>query len=137
LAAAKQAALLGVRGIALSTPTTESEPRFDLIKSWVQQAIELLLALPDLLLVNVNFPERPRGMTWTRQAFSRYDGKIVPGVDPMGRKNFWYTVIPIEAVEEGTDRWAMQQNLVSLTPLRLDLTNEKQLTDVQAIKPLE
>src|SRR2546425_6222913 len=32
LAAAKQAVLLGLRGIALSTPTTRDEPKFDIIK---------------------------------------------------------------------------------------------------------
>src|SRR4051812_43239793 len=43
LAAANQAALLGVRGIALSTPATEAEPNFDLITPWVERAIGTLL----------------------------------------------------------------------------------------------
>ena len=45
----------------------------------------------------------------------------------MGREHFWFTVIPIEETEEDTDRWAMENNMVSLTPLRLDLTDEKEL----------
>lgn len=45
----------------------------------------------------------------------------------MGRQHYWYTVIPIEQVEEGTDRWAMNQNHVSVTPLRLDLTDDELL----------
>ena len=127
LAAAKQAALLGVRGIALSTPSTESEPNFDVIKPWVERVIETLLTLPKLQLVNVNFPTQPRGMQWTRQSVRHYDGRIVPGDDPMGRHHFWYTVVPITDVDEGTDRWAMRENFVSITPLRLDLTDDELL----------
>ena len=130
LAAAKQAALLGVRGIALSTPVTDDEPDFKAIKPWAERAIRAVLDLPDLPLVNVNIPAQPKGLHWTRQSFRHYDGKVVPGVDPMGRHNFWYTVVPIEDVEDGTDRWAMRENFVSLTPLRLDLTDEQRLEDV-------
>jgi 5'-nucleotidase len=42
----------------------------------------------------------------------------------MGREHFWFTVTPQEGVEEGTDRWAVGQGLVSMTPIRLDLTDE-------------
>lgn len=136
LAAAKQGALLGSRAIAFSTPSTESEPNFDAIKPWVKRVIELLLPQADLPLVNVNFPTVPRGLSWTRLSFRHYDGRIVPGTDPMGRRHFWYTVTPIEEIEDGTDRWAMRENLVSLTPLRLDLTDDKQLERVQRSAPL-
>jgi len=73
----------------------------------VKRAIQAVLDLPDLPLVNVNLPPRPAGLSWTSQSFRHYDGKMVPGTDPMGRHHFWYTVVPIETVEEGTDRWAM------------------------------
>jgi 5'-nucleotidase len=46
-------------------------------------------------------------------------------------------VVPIEEVEEGSDRWAMGQNFVSLTPLRLDLTSDEQLAIVKEKSPLE
>jgi 5'-nucleotidase len=45
----------------------------------------------------------------------------------MGREHFWLTVVPMEVVEEGTDRWAVEQGFVSVTPLRLDLTDERSL----------
>ena len=56
-----------------------------------------------------------------------YDGKVAPSEDPMGRPIFWFTVIPLQGAEEGTDRWAIEHNWVSVTPLRLDLTDEKEL----------
>jgi 5'/3'-nucleotidase len=128
LAAAKQAALLGVRGIALSTVVSENqEPDFDKLDPYVAKVIEMLLEEKTMLLVNVNFPEKPRGIRWTRQSVRHYDGKVAPSKDPMGRPIFWFTIIPLEGAEEGTDRWAVEHNWVSVTPLRLDLTDEKEL----------
>ena len=60
-------------------------------------------------LVNVNFPEKPRGIRWTRQSVQQYDGKVIPAKDPMGRPLFWFTVTRLEAAEEGTDRWAFER----------------------------
>ena len=139
LAAAKQATLLGLRGIALSSTITIDEPNFDLLKPSLEEVLALLLyENKDLCLVNVNFPdEKPKGLRWTRQSVRHYDGKIVTGEDPLGRKHFWFSVVPVEGTEEGTDRWAVEQGYVSLTPLRLDLTNEKDLSAVLARYPLE
>src|SRR5687768_13354805 len=127
LAAAKQAALLGLRGIAFSTPVTETEPDFTTLVPWVEKALQMLLPQKNLPLVNVNIPVKPQGICWTRQSIQHYDGRVVPAKDPMGRQHFWYTVVPIEQVEEGTDRWAMGRGYVSVTPLRLDLTDDELL----------
>ena len=132
LAAAKQAALLGLRGIALSTPAGRAEPKFETLAPWVQRALECLLPDETLKLVNVNFPREPKGLQWTRQSVRQYAGAVVPGEDPMGRKHFWLTVRPIEETEEGTDIWAVQHGSVSLTPLRLDLTDHAELARVTA-----
>jgi 5'-nucleotidase len=127
LAAAKQAVLLGFRGIALSTPASGDGPDFEQLAPHVAEVLELLLQ-PDMpSLLNVNFPREPRGMVWTRQSVKHYDGWVIPAEDPMGRKHFWFTVRSIEATEEGTDLWAMQHHLTSITPLRLDLTSEADL----------
>lgn len=131
LAAAKQAALLGGRGIAFSAPATESEPDYGAIRPYLIRCLEILLPKKELCLVNVNFPEQPKAICWTRQSVRHYDGEVVPGTDPMGRDHYWFTVKPIEAAEEGTDRWAIERDFVSLTPLRLDLTNQQELEEVQ------
>ncbi len=136
LAAAKQAALLGLRGIALSVPVTEDEPKFDRLKPWVKKVLEIVFREPEMHLVNVNFPENPQGISWTRQSVRSYDGKVIRAEDPMGREHFWFTVIPITEAEEGTDRWAVQQGLVSITPLRLDLTNEQELARIRSHVPV-
>jgi 5'-nucleotidase len=127
LAAAKQAVLLGVKGIALSTPVGKDEPNFKVLEPYIKQVLELLLKSNDVTLYNVNFPMDPKGILWTRQSVRLYDNRIVPAVDPMGRKHYWFTVIPLGPAEEGTDRWAVENGFVSITPLRLDLTDEEQL----------
>lgn len=138
LAAAKQGALLGLRGIALSLEITRDEPNFDILKPHVERVLRLLLEDNQLTLVNVNFPdEPPNGLRWTRQSVRHYDGKVVPGEDPLGRKHFWFSIITIEQTEEGTDRWAVGQGYVSMTPLRLDLTNEKELIGARSRHPLD
>jgi 5'-nucleotidase len=138
VAAAKQATLLGLRGIALSVPAGVDEPDFEVLKPSVAKVLDILINDHELTLVNVNFPDiEPKGLRWTRQSVRRYDGKVVPGEDPMGRKHYWFSVIPIEGTEKGTDRWAVEQGYVSLTPLRLDLTNEKELAAAAARHPLE
>ncbi len=131
LAAAKQAALLGIRGIAYSTPVTDDEPDFEAVKPWVEKTLRQLLAIPTLPLVNVNIPAQPRGICWTRQSLRHYDGRIMPQTDPMGRQHFWVAFVPVEQIEAGTDRWAVQNGHVSITPLRLDLTDEKQLDEAR------
>jgi 5'-nucleotidase len=136
LAGAKQAALLGLRGIALSAPATEREqPDFEMLKPWAAKVLEMLLDVPDLPLVNVNFPAKsPRGTVWTCQSVRHYDGKVVPAKDPMGRTHYWFTVVPVEATEEGSDRWAIEQGYVSMTPLTLDLTDRRELERVRKLE---
>src|SRR5256885_5521149 len=86
LAAAKQAALLGLRGIAISAPVSDSrEPNFAEIEPYVSKVIDLLLAEEKTSLVNVNLPEKPKGISWTRETVRNYDGKVVPTKCPMGR----------------------------------------------------
>jgi 5'-nucleotidase len=131
LAGAKQAVLLGIKGIAFSTPVGKTEPDFDLLEPYVERTLRMLLESPGLSLFNVNLPPNPQDIKWTRQSVRLYDGTIVPGVDPLGRKHYWFTVTPLEAAEEGTDRWAVENGFVSITPLRLDLTNEEELKRMQ------
>ena len=136
LAGAKQASLLGLRGIALSAPATEQEqPDFEMLKPWAYEVLRMLLEVRDLSLVNVNFPDKPpRGTLWTCQSVRHYDGKVVPAKDPMGRTHYWFTVVPVEGTEQGSDRWAIENGYVSMTPLELDLTDHDKLEKVKQLE---
>lgn len=136
LAGAKQAVLLGIKGIALSTPAGKTEPDFDKLEPFVRETLSILLQDNDSCLFNVNLPRNPKGIKWTRQSVRQYDGRIIPGMDPLGRKHYWFTVAPLDAAEEGTDRWAVENDYVSVTPLRLDLTNEEELKKQIDLNPI-
>ena len=97
------------------------------------KVLDLVMPNKTLSLVNVNLPEKPKGIRWTRQSVRHYDGKVVPDKDPMGRSIFWFTVIPLQGAAEGTDRWAVEHKWVSITPLRLDLTDEADLARALAL----
>lgn len=137
LAAAKQAALLGIRGIALSVPAgidTHLEP----LRPWVDRVLRaLLVETPPIPLVNVNLPRDPRGVLWTRASTRGYDGRIVPARDPMDREVFWFTVAPVASSEDQSDRWAVEQRWVSMTPLTLDVTDDVALARLRAAHPLD
>lgn len=99
--------------------------------------LQLLLAKEEAGLFNVNLPPDPKGIQWTRQSVRFYDGRIVPDTDPMGREHYWFTVVPLERAEEGTDRWAVENGFVSITPLRLDLTDEVRLKRMEQDRSVE
>jgi len=140
LAAAKQATLFGIRGIALSAPAAGpdgAEPDYVALEPHVEHVLRVLMADTSARLLNVNLPLAPRGITMTRQAVRHYDGRVVPGQDPMGRSHFWFTVAPIEQTEPGTDLWAMERGYISITPLSLDLTDQAALLRLSAVLSLD
>lgn len=130
LSAARQAVLFGIRGIALSVSVNDKEPDFEALEKFVKPALKEVVLEKDQELLNVNFPREPEGdIVWTKQSVRHYDGKVVEQKDPMGRQHYWFTVFPIENVEEGTDRWAVKQGKTSITPMILDLTDQAYLNE--------
>lgn len=130
LSAARQAVLFNIRGIAVSVSVDENEPDFDMLEPYVFDALKEVVYLKDRELLNVNLPRQPLGeIMWTKQSVRHYDGKVIASQDPMGREHFWFTVVPIEAEEEGSDRWAVKQGMTSITPMILDLTDRKYLEE--------
>jgi 5'-nucleotidase len=128
LSAARQAVLFGIRGIAFSVSVGESEPDFEALKPFVKEALKEVIHKNDRELLNINLPRNPEGdIVWTKQSIRHYDGKVIDQKDPMGRQHYWFTVAPIEEVEEGTDRWAVRHGKTSITPMILDLTDNKYL----------
>jgi 5'-nucleotidase len=136
VSAARQASLLGIQGIAVSAPGDPDEPDYEALMPHIEAALRHVIGESSLPLVNINLPLRPRGLRWTRQSVRHYDGRVVPGKDPRGRPHFWFTVKPIEEMEEDTDRWAVENGLVSLTPLRVDITDEALLHQAESTRPL-
>ena len=104
------------RGIALSAPVVDEQVDLSTIEPWLHRVLEVVLDESCPRLINVNFPRNPRGLRWTAQAVDRYDGKVVPGEDPRGRDpSTGSPSCRLDRHREGTDLWAVENDLVSLT----------------------
>lgn len=133
VAAAKQAAFLRIPAIAFSARYSDTLTDYSKLAPFIRDVITDMLETPETLLLNVNFPDDPIGVMWTRQSVRQYEGYVIPGEDPMGRTHYWFAEEPRERIEEGTDRWAVEHDYVSVTPLRLDLTDETVLAHAKAV----
>jgi len=135
--AAIEGALQGVPSIAASLVTRQdtdfAEPA-DLLASLVRQVLER--GAPPRMLLNVNFPFRPRaelaGLALTRLGSRVYEDTLVRKVDPRGRDYWWIGgEDPVWRREPGTDFDAVHAGFVSVTPMHMDLTDASALVDMQ------
>jgi len=132
VAAAKQGVLLGVQAVAFSQVINGEEPTYEKQRPYIADVLKMLINEPSPSLVNVNFPKDPHGIRWTHQSVRAYNGKVVESQDPMGRKHYWFSAVPLTEPDQDSDRWAVDNNFVSLTPLRLNLTDEEWLSHLNS-----
>lgn len=139
IAGAMEGTLLGVASIAVSQAYpagNRSGIRYSVAERFAPDLIRRILALgiPEGILVNLNFPSIPenevRGVRVTVQG--RRDAgimKIDARHDGRGHPYFWIGFSPAkQSPAEGTDLAAMQEGYISVTPLRLDLTDMPTVT---------
>jgi len=140
VSAAMEGTLLGIPSIAVSVAGRE---RFD-FSAAAPFTAELLRALSGHqlhrhTLLNINAPALPRelikGVMLTRQGKRRFGDAIVEKVDPRGKKYYWIGGDDLGFVEdEGTDFAAIARDMISITPLHLDLTDYTSFEDLAALK---
>jgi len=141
VSAAMEGTLLGIPSIAVSL-TTKSDFYFDTASHYALLVVKHVLrrGLPEGTLLNVNIPNLPKdkvkGVKVTRQGKRVYGEHIVENIDPRGRKYYWIGGNDLGSVEiENSDIVAVRQGYVSVTPIKLDLTDydflEKLETDLK------
>jgi 5'-nucleotidase len=141
VSAAMEATLLGVPAIAFSL-LGNGGFCFDVAARFARRLTAWVVerGLPPDTLLNVNVPapvdDQPiRGFALTRMGRRRYGDAIVEKVDPRGKKYYWIGGEELAFVEEeGTDFHAVSQNLISVTPIHLDLTNYKSFDALKALR---
>ena len=84
--------------------------------------------LPPGTLLNVNVPavepEALRGLEITRIGQRTYDEQFIKREDPYGTPYYWLGgALPVDIPDDGTDVGAVANDLVSITPISLDLTD--------------
>ncbi len=139
VSAAAEAVILGVPGLAISLAAFENLDYSYAAKVAVQVATEIVeRPLPENTLLNVNVPAiNPRdiaGLTVTKLGIRKWEDIFDKRVDPRGKEYYWLGGGPLEEDHEepDTDVAALKQNLISVTPVHLDLTNHHILADVRS-----
>jgi 5'-nucleotidase len=142
--AAMEAVIAGIPSVAVSLETTDNHlgeidygPAARAALKVVHQVMENGLAHEILLNVNVPFlpDEQIRGITLTRQGLRVYHSRLDERVDPRGKPYYWIGGdAPTGVPERGTDVGALAEGFVSVTPLQLDLTAYRALTDINTWK---
>lgn len=139
VAAALEATLLGLPAIALSLQIepAKNEVHWSTVTHHAPDVIRRLLRAgwPKRTLINVNFPNvLPDGVTGveiTRQADRTMGDTLVEQRHPRGGRYFWIGALPLNAAgRKGTDRAAVSEGRISVTPIAINMTNAR------AIKPL-
>jgi 5'/3'-nucleotidase len=135
VAGALEAAIYGLPGIAVSLVQRvnfDFGPAAEFAASLARRVLGD--GLPRGTLLNVNVPPGPiRGAQVTRQGTKIIRPTIIEGTDPRQRKYYW---IGEESLtwneEEGTDYEAVRHGLVSITPLRNDMTDYRVLDEIKS-----
>ena len=127
-----EGSLLGLPSIAFSQEVAEGMS-FERSSALAARFVAGLLEereLPRGLLLNVNFPALdPRGVLFTRLGKRVYRQSVIEKTDPRGHAYYWIAGTPEWQEDEGTDHEAGQKGYGSVTPLHLDLTAYKGLSD--------
>ncbi len=133
VSAATEGAILGIPSIAVSLDTF-TDPDFTASVHIVRRLVDRASAgdLPLNSALNVNVPALPweeiKGIAYTRHGASRYEERFERRVDPRGNSYFWQTGnTHLLRVELGTDRHALQQGKIAITPIHFDLTDYRAL----------
>ncbi len=90
---------------------------------------KLLSHLHNGVIYNLNIPFPNRGeIAVTKLGNKKYTPDIIERTDPRGRKYYWIgTGTPAYADIQGTDVWAVQNNLISLSVIKYDLNSPADL----------
>ncbi len=130
VAGALEASVFGLPGIAFSL-VTRSRFEFEPAAEFAAKLTERVLrhGLPEGTILNVNLPPGPiRGARLTHQGIKIARSEIIEGLDPRGRPYFWIGEQQTSWKEDaGSDYAAVAAQLVSITPLRTDMTDYRAL----------
>lgn len=147
VAAALEGALLQLPSIAVSlenrmhrahSPAEKTDLHYETAAEFTAELVQRVMksGLPPGVLLNANVPNLPpdqiAGVRVTRLGKRIYNDRIERRVDPQGREYFWLAgEIPGYHSEEGTDFAAVEDNCISITPLKFEMTSLDAIPDLE------
>jgi 5'-nucleotidase len=140
VAGAIEGAILNIPSVALSQAFAMADGKLPHWETAIQHAPDLIRrvlaeGIPKDVLINMNFPDCPpdkvRGVSVTTQG-KRNQAQMAIESRRDGRGNPYYWIAfkgrYKPTTSDGTDIWALADNRISITPLRIDMTDEPYLT---------
>lgn len=136
VAAAMEGFLLGIPSLAISLTSFEAEHyetaarvARDLVERFIRQPIR------QPVLLNINVPDLPyenlAGMEVTRLGKRHKAESVVKMVSPRNETVYWVGAAgAAQDAGSGTDFNAVERNMVSVTPLQVDLTHYSQIATI-------
>lgn len=140
VAAAREAALLGLPAIAFSLVRRGDAVHWKTAEKFAPDIIRRLYAnpWPKSVLMNVNFPpiapEEVTGVKVAPQGRRTEHTQIKVAQDPYGRDVLWVGDFPTDIPQDPkTDLGAIIEKMVSITPLHCDLTHAATLSSITGL----
>jgi 5'-nucleotidase len=135
VAGALEASVFSLPGIAVSL-VTRSNFDFSHAAAFAAELTRKVLAegLPEGTILNVNAPPGEiRGSRITHQGIKIARTEIIEGLDPRGRAYYWIGEQQTSWKQDaGSDYAAIEEGLVSITPLRTDMTDYRALEHLRS-----
>lgn len=138
--AAREGTLLGIPSVAIS-PASSRNPNYEDIAHIGLKIIKKVLSkgLPEKTFLNITVPNIPvekiKGFMLTKQGRGAYKEEIKKYISPSKEVYWWIGGEETleEECEPGSDYTAVKNGFVSITPLRLDLTDYNALEKLDEI----
>ncbi len=128
-----EAALYGINAIAISVTDAEN-PNYKDAAQAVRMIFDNMDGLDSPFLLNVNVPPYPNGEVRTTKMGRRlWSSNVHQRIDPRNKPYYWISGIPREVGDEGTDVHAIKGGCISITPLKLDLTDYERMASLSAL----
>ncbi len=136
VSAAMEATLMKIPAIAVSL-AAKKDFLFESAAYYAKVASEFVLktGLPENTLLNVNVPNLPleeiKGIKVTCQGKRIYQAPIEEKTDPRGKKYYWIGGNELDHVRvDNSDIDCVLDGYVSVTPIKLDMTNHEYLAEL-------
>ncbi|MCD6246754.1 5'/3'-nucleotidase SurE [candidate division WOR-3 bacterium] len=134
---AVEGTMSGISSLAVSTCATE-KPLYSSACQFLRSFIPIVRErkLPDYVTLNINVPNLPydliKGIKITYQSYRQFEDRFIERRDPFNRKYYWLTGdIKNVNQNDSTDALAIEGGYISITPLFLNLTHVKYISELE------
>ena len=136
MGAAIEGCLHGVPSLGISLLDYRPDPDFGKAKIYTARIFQALLEnnLPPYTCLNINIPTGiPKGIKFCRQAKGKWIEEFDKRNDPQNRPYFWLTgsFQNFEEDAKDTDLYALERHMVSIVPVKVDMTCYDTLEEIK------